>query len=73
MDKFSLTMFKQVLSALSHMKELDDEHLKLVDSEIKRIRANLAPTPKKGCSGCGKKKQEFLKLQHEQQNSQAVT
>jgi len=73
-DKNSLNMFKQVMGALSHTTELDEEHLKTITLELKRIQAKLPVKPREGCNGCGKKKKEFLKLQNEiHKNTEVVS
>lgn len=64
-DKNSLNMFKQVMGALSHTTELDEEHLRAITLELQRIQAKLPVKPREGCGGCGKKKKEFLKLKNE--------
>ena len=46
MDKVSKVMFKQVISALSHMTQLDAESEAMINSEIERIKAKVAPKKK---------------------------
>ena len=46
MDKQSLNMFNEVMSALSHMKDIDEKHEKTIIAEVARIK-NGEPAPKK--------------------------
>ena len=48
MEKMSKNMLKQVLSALSHMVDIDEKSEKSILDELQRIKGKIAPKKKEG-------------------------
>lgn len=62
-------MFHSIMSALSHMPEINQECEEAVIAEIERIKSGIpSPVIKEtgGCKGCGQKRREFLAVVKEE-------